>query len=126
MADATLVFVYGSLLRGEANAHLLDGVDFLGPASTPAAYRLLDLGPYPGLVAGGSTAVLGEVYRVPANRMGALDELEDHPRVYIRMPIALDDGRAVVTYLLNAPFAAGKPEVASGDWRLHLRSRRGP
>jgi gamma-glutamylcyclotransferase (GGCT)/AIG2-like uncharacterized protein YtfP len=124
MGDAVDVFVYGSLLSGEANHGLLREATFAGPARTPPAYRLVDLGPYPGMLANGKTAILGEVYRAPQRLMPALDQLEEHPDVYVRTEIRLEDGRAVVTYLLHEHLAAGKPEVPLGDWRTHLRTRR--
>ena len=118
------VFVYGSLLRGESNHRLLRTARFLGPARTTPGYRLVDLGPYPGLLTGGHSAVQGEVYAVPPETMPALDRLEDHPEVYVRTKIRLDDGREVLTYLLREHLAEGKPEVAGGDWRAHLHTRK--
>jgi gamma-glutamylcyclotransferase (GGCT)/AIG2-like uncharacterized protein YtfP len=123
MARAFDLFVYGSLLRGEANHALLRGADLVRPARTPPTYRLVDLGPYPGLLQGGTTAVLGEVYRTPPHLLPALDKLEEHPDVYVRSDILLDGGHRVVTYLLRESLAQGKPEVATGDWRTHLRTR---
>jgi gamma-glutamylaminecyclotransferase len=109
------LFVYGTLMAGEANAAELGGARFLGRARTTASYTLYDLGPYPGLVAGGSTAVDGELYDVPEERVPALDAFEEHPDVYRRAPIALADGRAAVAYLLVRRPAA--PSILGGDWR---------
>ena len=126
MPDGIEVFVYGSLLRGEPNHGLLKEATWIGPARTVPAYRLVDLGPYPGLLAEGSTAVAGEVYRVPEPLLAALDALEEHPEVYVRTPVRLDSGREALTYLLRARLAAGRPAVAGGDWRAHLRLRGRP
>jgi gamma-glutamylcyclotransferase (GGCT)/AIG2-like uncharacterized protein YtfP len=126
MAEWVEVFVYGSLLRGEPNHPLLRDAAWIGPARTVPAYRMVDLGPHPGMVGQGTTAILGEVYRVPKPALDALDALEDHPDVYVRTRIPLDDGREVLTYLLRPHLAAGKPAVSGGDWRAHLRSRERP
>jgi gamma-glutamylaminecyclotransferase len=115
MSDAHhLVFVYGSLMRGERYHHLLGGVVCLRSIATPPRYELVDLGPYPAMVAGGATAVSGELYRVDGTVLAALDELEGHPGIYRRTTIELADGTQADTYLM--PLAAG-PRIGSGDWR---------
>jgi gamma-glutamylaminecyclotransferase len=117
------LFVYGTLMAGEANAAELGGATFLGAARTAARYTLYDLGPFPGLVAEGSTAIAGELYDLPPDRLPALDAFEEHPEVYRRAPIALADGRAAVAYLLvsppaspSSPFPVARA-IAGGDWR---------
>lgn len=114
----TRLFVYGTLMRGEARASYLCGARFIGEVNTAAEYGLLDLGHYPGLVAGGTTAVAGELYEVDGTTMDALDRLEEHPDLYRRQPISLADGRAAEAYLLAAGdlLARARP-IASGDWR---------
>jgi gamma-glutamylaminecyclotransferase len=116
-AARTRVFVYGTLLPGEANHSLLARSRSLGPARTLPAYELYDLGGYPGLVPGGVTVVLGELYEVDAATLSRLDELEEHPRFYRRTPIVLADGRTAEAYLLEASAVLGGRFIASGDWR---------
>jgi len=123
MPESLDVFVYGSLLRGEKHHGLLQEATLIGPGRTLPAYRLVDLGPYPGMVAEGTRAVMGEVYRVPGRLMAQLDRFEEHPETYVRSAVRLSDGRQVVAYLLRPPLAAGHPEIKSGDWRGYLRSR---
>jgi gamma-glutamylaminecyclotransferase len=113
----TLLFVYGTLLRGERNHHLLHGATALGEGRSAAAYELLDAGGYPAMVSGGTTAIVGEVYAVDEPTLAALDRLEDHPSYYRRTPIDLVDGRRVETYLLDRDRAAGMPRLPAGDWR---------
>jgi gamma-glutamylcyclotransferase (GGCT)/AIG2-like uncharacterized protein YtfP len=112
----TEIFVYGTLLPGDWNHHLLEGAECLGGACTPPAYTLVDFGRYPALVAGGSAAVVGEVYRVDAHTLELLDALEEHPDFYVRTPIELGDGRTVETYLLPPELAQGRPTIPGGDW----------
>ncbi|HET9624753.1 MAG TPA: gamma-glutamylcyclotransferase family protein [Kofleriaceae bacterium] len=113
----TRVFVYGTLLAGEANHGLLGRARFLGAAATPASFALYDLGAYPAMIAGGDRAIAGEVYEVDAATLGALDDLEDHPAYYQRTEITLADGSRAATYLLSAADVVGHAMIGSGSWR---------
>lgn len=115
---STRVFVYGTLLAGEANHGLLATAQLVASiARTEAAFELRDLGSFPGLVAGGEHAVVGEVYEVDAPTLIALDHLEDHPTFYLRTQVVLEGGLEVWTYLLPRAQVEGCPIIASGDWR---------
>jgi gamma-glutamylaminecyclotransferase len=127
--EASRVFVYGSLRKGEFNHRLLavPGARLIMARSrTEPGYELRDLGAFPGMVRGGAGAVIGEVYEVDEATLAALDRLEGHPRFYTRTRIALRDleaGAAVEAYLLRPEQVVGKPLVISGDWRAHRRDR---
>jgi len=110
-----LVFVYGTLLRGEVNHGLLGGAELLGAHRTEPRFTLYRLGAYPGLATGGATAVCGEVYRVTAAGLRALDRLEDYPRLYDRILIPTPYGRAWV-YCYRGR-VRGRQSIGSGDWR---------
>jgi gamma-glutamylcyclotransferase (GGCT)/AIG2-like uncharacterized protein YtfP len=125
MAGTALIFVYGSLLKGEANHHLLRRAEYLGSGKTTHSYRLIDLGSYPALVAEGATAVTGEVYRVSTSLLATLDVFEEHPEVYIRTAIRLEEGREAWTYLLRGAAPRDLPAVESGDWRAYRMQRDG-
>jgi gamma-glutamylcyclotransferase (GGCT)/AIG2-like uncharacterized protein YtfP len=115
------VFVYGTLLRGESNHRILAAAQFLRVARTRPEYHLHDLGPYPALVPGGTTAIVGEVYAIDAATLAALDRLEGHPSYYERVPITLADDAVAHAYLMSRSIARGTPVIASGDWRAHRR-----
>ncbi len=118
-----LVFVYGTMLPGEAWHAALSGAVRVGPARTLPAFELLDLGPFPALVSGGATPVEGEVYAVDDSLLGALDALEGHPEFYRRTPIQLEDGREAFAYLLSPQRRlASMVPIAAGSWK----SRRAP
>ena len=117
----TRVFVYGTLLAGESNHRHLASARFVGEAKTEAAFRLYDLGPYPGLVAVGGDAVMGEVYEVDEPILAMLDRLEGHPRFYVRKGIVLDSGETVQSYLLMPHQVVGRPIIALGSWRAHTK-----
>jgi gamma-glutamylaminecyclotransferase len=109
------VFVYGTLLRGEVNHHLLAGAACLGPHRTAPVFTLYKLGTYPGLVRGGTSAVLGEVYRIDGAALRRLDALEDYPRLYGRQLISTPYGETWV-YLFRGS-VSGRRAIPSGDWR---------
>jgi gamma-glutamylaminecyclotransferase len=87
----TLVFVYGTLKRGGRNDVLLRGQEFVQAARTLPRYRLYDSGSYPCLVEEPShgLAVQGEVWRVDADALARLDELEEVPSLFTRREVAL-------------------------------------
>ena len=85
-------------------------------ARTEPAFELVSLGAFPAMVAGGATAVVGEVYDVDAVTLAALDRLEGHPRFYERRTVRLEDGDEVAAYVLPIEQAHGRPRIPSGDW----------
>jgi gamma-glutamylcyclotransferase (GGCT)/AIG2-like uncharacterized protein YtfP len=115
-ATATRVFVYGTLRAGEPNHYLLDHHALVRRARTEPAFELVSLGAFPAMVAGGATAVVGEVYDVDAVTLAALDRLEGHPRFYERRTVRLQDGDEVAAYVLPIEQAHGRPRIPSGDW----------
>lgn len=90
---ATLLFLYGTLKRGQRNHALLAGQEYLGPASTPPRFVLYHCGPYPGLVLADNegVAVDGELWRVDDETLRRLDTLEQVPTVFDRREISLPD-----------------------------------
>jgi gamma-glutamylaminecyclotransferase len=123
-----LLFVYGTLLGGERNHAVLSDARFVGAARTRADMTLLDLGPYPALARGGSTAVSGEVWDVAT--FDPIDAFEG-PN-YAREIVTLDDGTTAQAYVLKKPAAdllatrpsrSGARPITSGDWRAHVASR---
>ncbi|HTW62152.1 MAG TPA: gamma-glutamylcyclotransferase family protein [Terracidiphilus sp.] len=104
--DGSTIFVYGTLKRGCRNHHFLKSAEFLGEALTEPGYRMIDCGSYPGMVrADNGERVTGEVYRVDASLLAALDRFEDAPDEYLRTTIRLSDGRAAQAYLYRGPTA---------------------
>ena len=112
-----LIFVYGSLCSGEAAHSRLAGAGFVGEAWSRARYTLLDLGPYPGLVASGQTRVRGELYRVSESLLRELDIYEGHPHEFVRSRIDLESDGQAEGYLWQGDPLEGTV-VGSGDWRF--------
>ena len=77
----TILFLYGTLKRGQRNHQLLAGQHCLGPARTVPHYRLHDVGPYPGLVedADNGRAIAGELWEVDDAALARLDQFEGAP-----------------------------------------------
>lgn len=117
-----LVFVYGTLQRGERYHDVMGDAEYLGTLCLSPAYTLYDLGEYPGAVHGGDAALQGEVYRIEPERLHALDELEEVPTLYRRSSVVTPLGRAILYLLVDTP--AGAPVIDSGDWRSHRLARQ--
>lgn len=86
MAARTVLFVYGTLKRGERANRLLAGQTYLGPATTAPRYRLVDLGDHPGMIpdAAAGLSVTGELWEVSECCLDELDDYEGCPVDYVR------------------------------------------
>lgn len=84
--ENNLVFVYGTLMRGERANDFLSDADFAGEAVL-RDYAMYDLGSYPGIVARKGEAVLGELYYVDDATLKRLDEYEGEGSLYHRIPV---------------------------------------
>lgn len=109
-----LIFVYGTLRSGERNHHWLRQSTRVGDHRTTAAFRLLDVGGFPGAILGGNQRIVGEVYRVKRVTLGRLDQLEGYPEVFDRMQIDTEFG-ACWMYLYRK-LVDSQPVIPSGDW----------
>lgn len=118
-----LLFVYGTLLPGEPEHARLEGARPLGPAETEPTFDLVDLGPEPALVPGGTIAVRGEVYALTPAQLAAVDVHHGHPLKYRRSSIRLADGRVVEAHQLAPDQARGRRRIRSGDWKGRLAPR---
>jgi gamma-glutamylaminecyclotransferase len=115
------VVVYGTLRRAGTNHGCLVGARFLGGYRTEPDFTLLDVGAWPGLVSGGDTAIVTEVYGVTPAMLARLDRLEDCPRRYRR--VTLDTPWGLAWLYLYRPPCRGHKRIASGDW-IAYRHRR--
>lgn len=85
----TLLFVYGTLKRGQRSHGLLRGQEFVADAETAPGYRLYDQGRYPCLVEDPQrgVAVQGELWRVEAAALARLDAYEGAPDLFERREV---------------------------------------
>jgi len=121
-----LIFVYGTLLKGEPNHRVLGKSEFVRTGVTQPIFQLVSMGGFPAMVYDpvlGNTAVKGEVYAVDQQTLARLDMLEGHPTMYVRSRIYLarEPGAkhqlVVYTYLMRPHQIDGRPEIESGGWR---------
>jgi gamma-glutamylaminecyclotransferase len=113
IADAPeqLLFVYGSLKRGQANHAQLGDARFVGAARTEARFALRIIDGYPALVPG-ERAVLGELYRIATLELGRLDEFEGDG--YLRQEIELESGARALGYVARVSSAG--VTYPSAEW----------
>jgi gamma-glutamylcyclotransferase (GGCT)/AIG2-like uncharacterized protein YtfP len=117
-----LVFVYGTLKRGERNHSFLRNATFVSDARTVDRFSLLDLGSFPAMVRHpAETQVSGEIYQIDANILERLDRLEGVPTLYDMHRIRvteLDSGEEidVMVYLFAAGNCYRWPTVKDGNW----------
>ena len=102
--DTHLVFVYGTLKSDFHNNHLLETAEFVGEDRTrDHGYTMYAVSSRiarfcPAVRDGGEHAVTGELYRVDARILAALDELEDNGATYLRREIDLHSGAVAWLY----------------------------
>jgi gamma-glutamylcyclotransferase (GGCT)/AIG2-like uncharacterized protein YtfP len=113
-----VLFVYGSLKRGQANHQQLAGARYLRPGLTTADFALREIAGYPALVPG-DLAISGELYQLSPRQLSVLDEFEGE--AYIRCEIALANGDPALAYLARLP-GAGKP-FAFAVWPAPVERR---
>ncbi|MWC29018.1 gamma-glutamylcyclotransferase family protein [Paenibacillus sp. MMS18-CY102] len=119
------VFIYGSLLPGQHNRHVVDSF-VLHAEEGRIAGRLVDFGPYPALVrdtAAKQTAafVTGQWITVDRNGLAAMDELEefigyeennDYDRIWVRDL----DNPGLSGWVYVWPDDRGFPPIAATFW----------
>ena len=121
-ADETALFCIGAHMAGLPLNHQVTalGGRFLRAARTAPRYRLHALGNRPGLVAGGSGAIEGEVWVLPTAGIGAL--LAQVPAPLGFGTVVLDDGPCL-GFLAEADAVSGALDITGlGGWRAYLKS----
>lgn len=99
--DSLLLFVYGTLKRGEKNHHVLADAIYLGDIQTSPDYLLVDLGPYPGMIEKPLAGIVveGELFKIPSSLLNKLDKIEGSPYLFNLEPITLADGSKAFAYI---------------------------
>jgi gamma-glutamylcyclotransferase (GGCT)/AIG2-like uncharacterized protein YtfP len=110
-----LIFVYGTLMRGERLSRVLEDSVFIGEDETKPTWQLIDLGSFPGMIPG-ETSIKGELYLVDQNTKNLLDKIEGHPYLYRRTPLILKSGKIAEAYMFLSS-ADNCPIIKSGSWK---------
>lgn len=125
MEKGDLIFVYGTLRKGE-RADLSRngpafGVSYMGEDYISGS--LYHLGAYPGVKLDGDTFkegypdVTGEVFRImDASIKTILDAYEGYPNLYNRSQVTTARGRRVWVYTYNHP-VRDEQLIVGGDWK---------
>lgn len=114
------VAVYGSLKSGRHNHGYLRTAKFVGCFRTAPEYTMIDLGAYPAILPGGSTAIEVEIYAVDEETIKAVDTLEEHPDRFRRTPVKIANMNVFI-YVLNERGMRGvrplnRRIIESGCW----------
>jgi gamma-glutamylcyclotransferase (GGCT)/AIG2-like uncharacterized protein YtfP len=121
-----LVFVYGTLRRGDAGAmsKRFPNSKFIADAKVKGS--LYDLGAYPGLLLNESNSlVIGEVYEVDDEILNELDDFEASSN-YLRKQVEISlgtHGRICWTYEPNPEFYSPGKLISSGDWIEYAKTK---
>lgn len=126
MAVTFRLFVYGTFLPEEADHEIIAAGKHVGPTKTAPGYQLIELNTLAGMIAGGEGSVVGELYEVEYPILAACDKKRDHPNLYHRVEIELEDGTLAHTFLMHANQVRGKRRVKDGDWRKRLAAEERP
>jgi gamma-glutamylcyclotransferase (GGCT)/AIG2-like uncharacterized protein YtfP len=124
--DKHLVFVYGSLRRGNEQSMSVrfPSSRFIGEATVSGS--LYDLGAYSGLVSNDSNrTVVGEVYEVDEELLNQLDEFEATSN-YLRKQVEISIGTERMTGWVYEPdleYHSPHTLITSGDWAEYARTK---
>lgn len=113
------IFVYGTLRRGESNAHILTHSSKNRKKEglfTLTGYDMYSIcSSFPGIIPG-EGSVIGEVYLVDYDTLERLDILEGVPSLYKRQRVKLSDNSIVQTYIFQQTKMPERDKIYSGDW----------
>lgn len=108
------IFVYGTLLRGQRAAHMLEQYEYVGDFCL-RDYALYNVSYYPGITYCQGASTIGEVYLVDEECVARMDEYEAEGSLYIRKLVTVEsEGQSLEAYVyvynreVDGPVIAGK------------------
>lgn len=114
---STLLFVYGTLMRGETEHSALKEATFIKEAATGDGYRLVELNARAALIKATRGSVEGELYEVGSENLRQLDLLREAGRLYSREPVTLHDGQRADAYVMSEDQVRGKRRLPGSSWK---------
>ena len=118
------IFVYGTFLPEEPDHGLLEGAKALGPAKTKPIYHLVELQTSAALLAGGRSAVIGELFEVDVHILAKCDVLRQHPVLYKRQRVELEGAQEAWAYFLGVEQTRGRRRIRDGDWKGRFKPKK--
>lgn len=109
-----LLFVYGTLRRGESHHDELRGAIFLGVARTARRYAVRQVDGFPALL-NGAVEIAGELFDVGDDLLARLDVFEGS--AYARRLVELSDGTHAQAYFLAESATGGDEGGAAPSGR---------
>ncbi len=114
--DGNLVFVYGTLMRGQSAHAYLAEAEYIGEYRLPG-YAMYDLGWYPGIVPDPARTVYGEVYCVSSRMLREMDGYEGEGSLYHRIRAnAENESRTVPVFVYVYARRTGNELIPGGRW----------
>jgi len=137
----TKVFVYGTLMTGHSNHHLLQGLVGTPAVTVDSHYKMQNHGGFPSINKEGNTQVIGEVFEVNQRQLARLDDLENHPNWYKREEVQVTlhssqlfcqrscETLEVVTawvYIMSSErrWDTDRPVIEDSDWNAYIEQQR--
>lgn len=117
MVDKILhrVATYGTLKRGFGNYNrLMQTAEFVGKCKFKGT--MYSMGGFPAVSLHGDTDIHGELFDVDDETLDRLDQLEGHPRWYLRQKVDTSNGPAWVYTQDADQQLSNLPIVKSGIW----------
>jgi gamma-glutamylaminecyclotransferase len=120
------LFVCDALLEGEAEHELIAGGRKIAAVATAPRYDLVEIRTGAGLVEGGRHAVQGELYEIDYATLAACDKKRDHPALFHRADVELEDGGVAHAYFLRPDQVRGLRRIRGGSYRDRLHKPAPP
>lgn len=122
-----LIAVYGSLLEGLSNHHIISNSKYIGEFSSKSKFTMIDLQAYPALIKNGNTSIRFQVYAVDDQTLERVNILEgfkegSNSNFYEREILKTPFGDAFF-YYQNRKVKENDYVVSSGDWYDHYSTK---